>query len=83
MIGGLWVLLLSISAIKANEFPSQLNYLGVLVGAAGVSTIYPAEILTEIFGVTQIIWFIWLGIVLIRSQKANNTPNTGDASIAG
>ena len=83
LIGGLWVFLLSISAIKAKEFPPQLNYLGVLVGAAGISTIYPAEILTEIFGVTQIIWFVWLGIVMIRSPQANNTLNADAASGAG
>jgi len=83
LIGGLWVFLLSIAAIKAKEFPPQLNYLGVLVGAAGISTIYPAEVLTEIFGITQIVWFIWLGIVLVLSPKANNTLNTDAASVAG
>lgn len=83
LIGGFWVFLLSIAAIKAKQFPPQLNYLGVLVGVAGISTIYPAEILTEIFGVTQIIWFVWLGIVMIRSPQANNTLNADAASGAG
>jgi hypothetical protein len=69
LIGGLWVFLLSVAAIKAKEFPLPLNYLGLVVGAAGISTVYPAEILTEIFGVTQIIWFIWLGVVLLRIPK--------------
>jgi hypothetical protein len=70
LIGGLWVFLLSVAAIKAKEFPLQLNYLGLVVGAAGISTIYPVEILTEIFGVTQIVWFIWLGVVLLRIPQA-------------
>lgn len=83
LIGGMWVFLLSIAAIQAKEFPPQLNYLGVLVGAAGISTIYPAEISTEIFGVTQIIWFVWLGIVMIRSPQPNNTLNADTASGAG
>jgi hypothetical protein len=69
LMGGLWVLLLSVAAIKAKEFPLQLNYLGLVVGAAGISTVYPAEILTEIFGVTQIVWFIWLGVVLLRNPQ--------------
>jgi hypothetical protein len=70
LIGGLWVLLLSVAAIKAKEFPLPLNYLGIVVGAAGISTVYPAEVLTEIFGVTQIVWFIWLGVVLLRVPNA-------------
>ncbi len=83
LIGGLWVFLLSIAAIKAKEFPPQLNYFGVFVGAAGISTIYPAQILAEIFGVTQIIWFVWLGIAMIRSPQANNTLNADAASGTG
>ena len=69
LMGGLWVLLLSIAAVKAKEFPLNLNYLGMFVGVAGISTIYPAEILTEIFGVTQILWFFWLGIVMIQDSS--------------
>jgi hypothetical protein len=28
-----------------------------------------------VFGLTQIIWFIWLGIVLLRSNPAKKTAN--------
>ncbi|PCK09818.1 MAG: hypothetical protein COA42_01825 [Alteromonadaceae bacterium] len=75
LIGGLWVLLLSIAAIKVKEFSLPLNCLGIIVGIAGISTVYPAEVLTEIFGVTQIVWFIWLGVVLIRKPDFSHTPN--------
>ena len=63
-VGGLWVLLLSIAALKINEFSKLLNYLGLFVGLVGILTIYPAEILTEIFGLGQIIWFSALGITM-------------------
>lgn len=69
VVGGLWVLLLSIAAIKINELPNALNYLGIFVGFAGISTIYPAEVLTEIFGLSQIIWFFWLGVAMLREQS--------------
>ena len=82
LIGGLWVFLLSAAAIKVKEFPLQLNCLGLLVGTAGIATVYPAEVLTEIFGVTQIIWFIWLGVVLLYSPQANNTPNSDASNVA-
>jgi hypothetical protein len=65
LVGGLWVLLVCIVALQAGEFPRTLNYLGLLVGVAGIATVYPADIFTEIFGITQIVWFIWLGIWLV------------------
>ncbi|MBY6196854.1 DUF4386 family protein [Vibrio hangzhouensis] len=70
LVGGLWVLLISLAALKAKEFPQGLNYLGLIVGISGIATIYPAEVLTEIFGVTQILWFVWLGISMLSQSDA-------------
>ena len=70
VVGGLWVLLLSIAGLKINEFPKLLNYLGLFIGSVGIFTIYPAEILTEIFGLGQIIWFSWLGIAMLVSRQS-------------
>jgi len=83
LIGGLWVLLLSVAAVRAKEFSLPLNWLGVFVGSVGILTVYPAEVLTEIFGVSQLVWFIWLGLVLIRNSQANKTLNSDAASVAG
>lgn len=66
IVGGIWVLLLSIIALKGQIFSKPLNILGVFVGIAGILTIYPLEIFTEIFGISQIIWFLWIGIFMIR-----------------
>ena len=44
----------------ACAFPQALNLLGIFVGLAGVSTIYPLDIFTEIFGLGQIVWFLWI-----------------------
>ncbi len=72
VVGGLWVLLLSIAALKSKVFPKTLNYLGLFIGCSGLFTIYPADILTEIFGLGQILWFTWLGIILLVTS-----PNKG------
>ena len=69
VVGGLWVLLLSIAALKTSELSTPLNYFGIFVGFAGIFTVYPAEILTEIFGLTQIIWFAWLGVTMLISRE--------------
>lgn len=68
IVGGLWVLLLSVAALQAKAFSKPLNYLGVFVGIAGICTSYPAEIITEIFGVSQIIWFSYLGVSMLRNS---------------
>lgn len=68
LVGGLWVLLLSIVALRTLNLSVPLNYLGCFVGVAGIATVYPAEVLTMVFGLSQIVWFIWLGFVMIRSS---------------
>ncbi|WGV98094.1 hypothetical protein QF117_04350 [Vibrio sp. YMD68] len=70
VVGGLWVLLLSFAALKSNELHKIFNYLGVLVGIFGILTIYPAEVLTEIFGISQIVWFSWLGVIMLTRKKS-------------
>ncbi|WP_065188310.1 hypothetical protein [Shewanella woodyi] len=70
VVGGLWVLLLSIAGLKIIELPKLLNYLGLFIGSVGILTIYPAEILTEIFGLGQIIWFSWLGVAMLKTPQS-------------
>ncbi|MDP2574666.1 hypothetical protein Q8W40_20910 [Vibrio penaeicida] len=71
VVGGLWVLLLSIAAYRCNEFSKAFNCLGFFVGVVGILTIYPAEVLTAIFGITQIVWFAWLGVAMLFGSKPN------------
>ena len=73
LVGGLWVLLISVAAMQEGWLPRKLNYLGYLVGIAGIATIYPHELFTEIFGVSQIVWFIWLGIFLLTQNEDNKS----------
>lgn len=68
LVGGLWVLLISVAAMRDAQLPRGLNYLGYIVGAAGVATIVPVAIFAEIFGLTQIVWFLWLGVYLLRAE---------------
>ncbi len=70
VVGGLWVLMLSFAALKGDELSKRLNYFGLFVGIVGILTVYPAEVLTEIFGVSQIVWFSWLGAAMLASSKS-------------
>ena len=71
ILGGPLTLLVSLAALRAGGLPKGLNILGLLVGAVGIITIIPAlNALTGVFGLGQIIWFVWLGIVLLRSNPS-------------
>jgi len=70
ILGGFWALLVSLAALRAGGLPKGLNILGLVVGAVGIISIIPGltDLLTGVFGLSQIIWFVWLGIVLLRSN---------------
>ncbi len=71
IVGGLWVLLLTIIAFKNSLFSKAIRFLGFLVGFAGILTIIPLDIFKEIFGISQIVWFVWIGILMIRKPLKN------------
>ena len=80
IVGGLWILLVSWAA-WARGLPKALNVLGVISGAAGVVTIAPAlEAVGAVFGIGLIVWFIWLGVLLLREAHAESML---DPQIAG
>lgn len=72
VVGGLWVTLLSVAALRNGGLPKLFSYFGFIVGAAGLVTVVPAlgEIGAITFGLTQIVWFAWLGIALLRKPAA-------------
>jgi hypothetical protein len=70
VVGGTWVLLLSVAGLRNGGLPRTLSYFGFLVGAVGLITVVPAlgEIGGMVFGLTQILWFAWLGIVMLTTD---------------
>jgi hypothetical protein len=70
-LGCLWVLLASGAALRTKQLARPLNYLGLVIGAAGIlSSCAPGlNALGYAFGVGVIVWWIWLGIVLLRGNR--------------
>ena len=70
ILGGLWALLVSLAALRAGGLTKGLNLLGLWVGAVGILSLIPGltDLLTGVFGLSQIIWYVGLGIVLLRSK---------------
>lgn len=71
VVGGVWVLLLSVAALGAGVFPRWLNYLGVVMGIAGIVTVIPPlENVGAVFGIGLIVWFVTVGVNLYRGHTA-------------
>ncbi len=71
LLGGLWMLLISWVALKVGGLPKALNYLGIVAGVAGIMSALPTlGDVGLVFGMIQIVWFIWLGIVMLRSAQS-------------
>jgi hypothetical protein len=70
IVGGVWVLLITWAALSTGGLPKLLNYYGLLIGLAGAVTIVPGlGDVGLIFGLGQILWFIGVGVALLRSPS--------------
>jgi len=70
LVGGMWILLVSLAAWGTGRLPTGLNVLGIVSAVAGLVTLVPGlSDVGMIFGLGSIAWFAWTGIALFR------TPN--------
>jgi hypothetical protein len=71
-IGGIWILMLSWAALRTGALSKIPNYLGIVAGVSGILSIVPAlaDIFITIFALGQIVWFIWLGIIMLRRNPS-------------
>jgi len=70
ILGGLWVLLVSIAGLRVGGFSRAFGWFGVMVGAIGLaSMIPPLTDLGILFGLVQIGWFVWLGLSMLRPTE--------------
>ena len=76
--GGVWVLLVSWAALQTAGLPRWLNYLGLVAGVAGLVTVIPPlENIGAVFGIGLIVWFVGVGVVLLRDTAPSHaTPST-------
>jgi hypothetical protein len=72
ILGSTWILLVSLAALRGGELPRALNYFGVAISVAGILSVVPAlfGVLGIIFGLGKIVWYIWLGIVMLRGSTS-------------
>jgi len=75
ILGGLMTLLISLAAFKSAGLPKGLSILGLVVGSLGIISLVPVltGTLGPVFGLGQIIWFAWMGIVLLGGKPQTNS----------
>ena len=74
ILGGVWTLLVSLAALRSGGLTKALNILGLLIGAVGIITLTPGlKDLVGIFAIGHIIWYIWVGIVLLGTSSKGET----------
>lgn len=67
LVGAIWIGLVSVAGLATAVLPRWLNVVGLATAAAGLVTVVPAfEAVEMVFGVGSIIWFIGIGIALLR-----------------
>lgn len=75
LLGGLWVLLVSIAGLRESGLVKPLGWLGLAVGFVGIlSVIPPLRDAALMFGLMQIGWFLWLGITMLRPTQRTEQP---------
>ncbi|MEM7273715.1 MAG: DUF4386 family protein [Actinomycetota bacterium] len=80
LVGGVWVLLVSLAAWATTALPRALNALGIISAISGLITLIPGlSDVGIVFGLGLIVWFAWVGVVLVR----NPTDAAPEATTAG
>jgi hypothetical protein len=75
---GWWLLLVSFAGLRTGVFPKSFNLLGVLVGIAGIFSLFITQL--DIAGLAGLIWLIWLAVILLREHPVRQpTPLHGTA----
>ncbi|MTI22254.1 DUF4386 family protein [Fulvivirga sp. RKSG066] len=79
IVGAIWVLTISFVGLTVRKFSAWLHYLGILVGLAGTLTLLSSlsyfsqstffQSTQAIFGLGQIVWFVWLGISFLTRKE--------------
>ncbi len=73
LVGGMWILLVSLAAWGTGRLPKGLNILGIVSALAGLVTLIPGlSDVGMIFGLGSIAWFAWTGIALFRTDARSD-----------
>ena len=75
LLGGMWVLLLSLAALRTHAFARAVGWLGLVIGVLGITSVVPPLHDAAIaFGLLQIVWFLCVAWVLVKTPQRAASP---------
>jgi hypothetical protein len=76
LVGGTWILLVSIAGLLTATLPRWLNIIGIVTAVAGLVTVVPDfEAIEMVFGLGSIVWFIGVGVALLRDRDSHQVAS--------
>jgi hypothetical protein len=74
LLGCLWVGFVSLSAYNSIALPKAVNVFGLAISAVGlIGTFIPTFVaISYLFGVGAIVWWLWIGFVMLRRHAVVN-----------
>jgi hypothetical protein len=76
LVGGIWILLVSIAGLLTATLPRWLNIIGIVTAVAGLITVVPDfEAIGMVFGLGSIVWFIGVGVALLRDRESRQVTS--------
>lgn len=69
ILGSLFTLFVSLAVLQGGKLSKGLGYLGITVSVFGFLSAIPGlHDIAGIFGILQIFWFSWFGIIMLRND---------------
>jgi hypothetical protein len=82
ILGGLWVLLVSVVALRSGVLPKLLGWFGVALGVVGLTSVVPPlHDAAIVFGLLQIAWFVWVGVSLLMTKATAAAVGQASGSV--
>jgi hypothetical protein len=82
ILGGLWILVVSVVALRSGALPKLLGWFGIVIGAAGLASVVPAlHDASIVFGMMLIAWFVWIGAALTMTKATEVRVDQPSGSI--
>ena len=76
LVGGIWILLVSIAGLLTARLPRWLDLVGIITAVAGLLTVVPDfEAIEMVFGLGSIIWFVGIGLTLLRDGRTDEVTS--------
>ena len=84
LLGGLWIFIVSVVALRSGALPKPLGWFGAAVGIAGLASVVPPlHDVALAFGLLLIAWFAWLGAALARTKSSSAAAGRQGGAVTG